>query len=100
MVEWLIGIVKYTTSKNTNFKMFIHFNNVNDCLFITLLTTLYKIENNSTLTAVAKYKAIGLKDGLCKFETIRTAEIYLHISQKTTPFSKYFQRHGANIMTS
>lgn len=77
-----------------------YFNNPNGCLFIELLTTLNVIEKNSTIKPDAKFKAVGLKEGLCKYETVLTAEIYLRIFQKTTSLSKYLQGHGVNIMAS
>jgi len=40
-----------------------------------------------------------LIQGLCKYETILTAQIYLRIFLKTTPLSKYLQGHGVNMMT-
>lgn len=68
-------------------------------MFIGLLTTLNEIEHSPILTADARL-AIGLKEGLCKFETILTAVIYLCVFQNTTPLSKFLQGDRVNIMTS
>jgi len=67
---------------------------------VKLLTTLFEIKNDVSITADARYKAIGLIEGLCKYKTILTAQIYLRIFQKTTPLSKYSQGHRINMMTS
>ncbi|VVC43792.1 Hypothetical protein CINCED_3A010399 [Cinara cedri] len=65
--------------------MLSHFKNPEPGLFVELITTLIEI------------KAIGLIEGLCKYETVLTAQIYLWIFQKTTPLSKYLQGHGATL---
>jgi len=81
-------------------KVFDHYNNPESSLFVELLTTLTEIKNNSTIKPDARFEAIGFIEGLCKYETILTANIYLLIYQKTTPLSKYLQGYGVNIMTS
>lgn len=80
--------------------MFGHFKQPEFGLFVELLTTLTEIKNNLSITADARYKAIGLIEGLYKYETILTDQIYLRIFQKTTPLFKCLQGYGVNMMTS
>ncbi|VVC40398.1 Hypothetical protein CINCED_3A021824 [Cinara cedri] len=80
--------------------MFGHFKNPVPGLFVELITTLIEIKNNPSTTADARFKAIGLIEGLCKYETVLIAQIYLQIFQKTTSLSKYLLGHGINMMTS
>ncbi|VVC43150.1 Hypothetical protein CINCED_3A003119 [Cinara cedri] len=65
-----------------------------------LITTLIQIKNNLSIIADARFKTIGLIEGLCKYEIVLTAQIYLRIFLKTTPLFKYLQGHGVNIITS
>jgi hypothetical protein len=69
---------------------------------VELLTTytLIEIKNSHSITADVQYKAIGLIEGLCKYETILTAQIYLRSFQKTTLHSKYLKGYGVNMMIS
>ncbi|KAL4143886.1 hypothetical protein QTP88_006140 [Uroleucon formosanum] len=59
-----------------------------------------EIETNSSIKSEARFKASGLKAGLCKYEIILTAQMYLRIFEKTTPLSKYHQGKEINIMTA
>lgn len=65
-----------------------------------LITTLTEIKNNLSIAADARYKIKGLVEGLCKYETILTAQIYLRIFLKLIQLLKYLQDHGVNMMTS
>ncbi|KAF0682229.1 zinc finger MYM-type protein 1-like [Aphis craccivora] len=95
-----IGETRWWSKHSALSKVFGNFKRPEPGLFVELLTTLIEIKNDVSITADARYKAIGLIEGLCKYETILTAQIYLRIFQKTTPLSKYLQGHGINMMTS
>ena len=49
---------------------------------------------------MVRAKARGFFEGLLKYETVLTAQIYLRIFQETTPLSKYLQTVGMDILTA
>ncbi|KAL4082844.1 hypothetical protein QTP88_029500 [Uroleucon formosanum] len=55
---------------------------------------------NLCIKSEARFKASGVKAGLCKYEIILTAQMYLRIFEKTTPLFKYLQGKEINIMTA
>lgn len=95
-----IGETRWWSKDSALTKVFGYYNNPEPGLFVELLITLIEIKNNCSITADARYKVIGLIEGLCKYETILSAQIYLCIFQKTTPLSKYLQSPGINMMTT
>lgn len=46
----------------------------------------------------ARYRAAGFIEGLSKFETVLTAQIFLRIFKITTSLSKYLQTSGIDIL--
>jgi len=95
-----IGETRWWSKDASLTKIFGNFNNPESGLFVDLILTLAEIETNSSIKSEARFKASGLKAGLCKYETILTAQMYLRIFEKTTPLSKYLQGKGINIMTA
>lgn len=47
-----------------------------------------------------KFKANGLLERLCKYESILTVQILLSIFEKTTFLSKYLQTKGIDLLKS
>jgi hypothetical protein len=81
-------------------KVFGYFNCFDNSLFFELVTSLEKICENSKIKPEARLKAIGFIEGLCKYETILIAQIYLRIFNITTPLSKYLQGHDVNFIAA
>ena len=79
-------------------KDFGYFNCFDNSLFIELVFSLEEICENSKIKLEACLKAIGFIEGLCKYETILTAQIYLRIFNITTLLSKYLQGLGVNFV--
>lgn len=69
-------------------------------MFVELITSLEEICENTNIKPEARLKASGFMEGLCKYETILTAQIYLRIFNKTTPLSKYLQGYGVNLVSA
>lgn len=80
-------------------KVFGYFNCFDNSLFVELVTSLEEICENSKIKLEARLKAIGLIKGLCKYETILTAQIYLRVFN-ITPLSKYLQGFGVNFLAA
>jgi hypothetical protein len=63
-------------------KVFVNFNEPENGLYVDLITTLDEIQNNLGITPDARFKTKNLKEGLLKYETILTAQMYLRIFLK------------------
>ena len=55
-------------------KIFGHFNEQENSLYIEIITTLEKIYTDSNIKSDIRYKSKGLLESLCKYETILTAQ--------------------------
>lgn len=62
--------------------------------------TLDTIVEDRTQKPTVRAKAKGFKDGLLKYETVLTAQIFLRIFEYNTPLSKYLQTRGMEIFTA
>lgn len=94
-----IGETRWWSKDAALTKVFGQFNEPKNGLYVDLIPTLDEIENNLGITPDARFKAKNLKEGLLKYETILTAQMYLGIFKKTT-LSKYLQEHGVNIIAA
>ena len=54
----------------------------------------------TNITPKARVKANGFIEGLLKYETILTAQIFLQIFQHTTPLSLYLQTSGMDLLSA
>jgi len=95
-----IGDTRWWSKDSALTKVFGYFNCFDDSLFVELVTSLEEICENSKIKPEARLKAIGYIEGLCKYETILTAQIYLRIFNITTPLSKYLQGYGVNFVAA
>lgn len=93
-----IGETRWWSKDLALTKVFGYFNNFDNSLFVELVTSLDEICKNSNIKPEARLKAIGFIEGLSKYETILTAQIYLRIFNITTPLSKYLQGRGVNFI--
>lgn len=60
------------------------------------LDTLEDTHQKPTVRAKAK----GFTEGLLKYVTVSTAQIFLRIFEHTSPLSKYLQTRGMDILTA
>ncbi|KAF0697077.1 zinc finger MYM-type protein 1-like, partial [Aphis craccivora] len=95
-----IGETRWWSKDSALTKVFGYFNNPDYCLFVELITSLEEIRENTNIKPEARLKANGFMEGLCKYETILTSQIYLRIFNKTTPLSKYLQGYGVNLVSA
>ncbi|KAI2644925.1 4-diphosphocytidyl-2-C-methyl-D-erythritol kinase [Labeo rohita] len=56
--------------------------------------------NLKTLATNARSKAKGYRDGLLRYETVLTAQLFLRIFEFTSPLSKYLQTSGMDILSA
>lgn len=69
-------------------------------LFVEVVSTLSAIMNLKTLASNARSKAKGYRDGLRRYETVLTAQLFLWIFEFTSPLSKYLQTTGMDILSA
>ncbi|KAL4096836.1 hypothetical protein QTP88_021719 [Uroleucon formosanum] len=79
-------------------KIFGHFNEQENSLYIELITTLEEIYTYSNIKSDIRYKSKGLLESLCKYETILTAQTFLRIFKYITHLSKYLQTRGLDLL--
>ena len=56
-----------------------------------VILTLSVLQGKDSMKTSARVKARGFIEGLLRYETILTAQIFLRIFEKTSPLSKYFK---------
>jgi hypothetical protein len=81
-------------------KIFGLFNEQENSLYIELITTLEEIYTDSNIKSDVhvRYKSKSLLESLCKYETILTAQTFLHIFKQTISLSKYFQTQDLDLL--
>lgn len=65
-----------------------------------VLSTLTAIQELKTVKGNVRTKARGYKEGLLRYETILTAQLFLRIFEHTSPLSKYLQTEGMDILSA
>jgi len=65
---------------------------------VELVLTLGEIEEDGSFASDIRCQAKGYLENLCKYETISCAQLFLRIFEKTTPFSKYLQTKGIDLL--
>lgn len=95
-----IGDTRWWSKDSSLTKVFGYFNKPDNCLFVELITSLEEICENKNIKPEARLKASGFIEGLCKYDTVLTAQTYLRIFSKTTPLSKYLQGYGVNLVAA
>lgn len=72
-----------------------------DCaIYVYLVLTLKAVQLDTTMKPTARAKVKGYIEGLLKYETILTAQIFLRIFERTSPLSKYLQTSGMDLLTT
>ena len=80
--------------------MFGHFGKPQNGLYMDAVLTLAAIEGKDHEKPTVRAKARGFREGLLKYETNLTAQIFLRIFELTTPLSKYLQTESMDILTA
>lgn len=94
----IIGETRWWAKHKALFTVFGSFKNPRKGLFVKLVITLYSIKEDKDFISEARVKAKGFLEAFCKFETILTAQLFLRIFEKTTPFSEYLQTKGIDLL--
>lgn len=95
-----IGATRWWAKDQALSKVFGCFGNPQEALFVEVLMTLHTIVNDRTQQPTVRAKAKGFTEGLLKFETVLTAQLFLRIFQQTSPLSKYLQTRGMDVITA
>lgn len=89
-----IGPTRWWAKDQALSKVFGCFRNPQGGLFFEVLMTL------DTIVPTVRVKAKGFIEGLLKYETVLTAQLFLRIFELTSPLSKYLQTRGMDIITA
>uniref|UniRef100_A0A3B3S3W6 HAT C-terminal dimerisation domain-containing protein n=1 Tax=Paramormyrops kingsleyae TaxID=1676925 RepID=A0A3B3S3W6_9TELE len=95
-----IGETRWWAKHDALNKIFGSFGKPQDSLYIDVLSTLTAIQELKTVKGNVRTKARGYKEGLLRYETILTAQLFLRIFEHTSPLSKYLQREGMDILSA
>lgn len=79
-------------------KVFGTYLNPKECLYVEIIQTLNSIYESNGFAQDVRFKAKCFIDGLLKYETILTANIFQEIFVYTTPLSLYLQTKGMNVV--
>lgn len=81
-------------------KVFGCFGNLDRALFVDLIITLKRIEEDDSFNDKARARARGYCEALLKHEMILVGQIFLRIFVETTPLSKYLQATGIDLIAA
>ncbi|KAJ8366427.1 hypothetical protein AAFF_G00355810 [Aldrovandia affinis] len=95
-----IGETRWGSKHEAVEKVFGHFGKPTNSLFLETVLTLAAIEQQANQKPTIRAKARGFKEGLLKYETVLTAQIFLRVFELTTPLSKYLQTKGMEILSA
>ncbi|KAJ8346852.1 hypothetical protein SKAU_G00282530 [Synaphobranchus kaupii] len=95
-----IGETRWWAKDSALKKVFGVFGKPDAGLYVDVILTLSAIQDQKNINATARVKAQGYIEGLLKYETILTAQIFLRIFDVTSPVSKYLQTSGMDILSA
>ncbi|KAL0149200.1 hypothetical protein M9458_055434 [Cirrhinus mrigala] len=95
-----IGETRWWAKHDALNKIFGSFGKPQDSLYIDVLSTLTAIQELKTVKGNVHTEARGYKEGLLRYETILTAQLFLRIFEHTSPLSKYLQTEGMDILSA
>lgn len=94
-----IGQTRWWAKDAALTKVFGCFGRPDSAMYIDLVLTLLAVQGDKTMKPTARAKVKGYIEGLLKYETILTAQIFLRIFEQTSPLSKYLQTSGMDLLT-
>lgn len=95
-----IGETRWWSTDSMLRKVFGDFGKPESGMYVALLFTLSAIKDQTNFNTNARIRAQGFIEGLLKYETILTAQIFLRISDVTSPVSKYLKTSGMDILSA
>lgn len=95
-----IGATRWGAKDPTLTKVFGHFGDPKDALYIDLLLTLASVVRDESLRSSGRVKAKTYIETLLRYEVILAAQIFLGIFQHISPLSKYLQTHEMDLLTA
>ncbi len=95
-----IGETRWWAKHDALKKIFGSFGKPQDCLYIDVVSTLGAIQEQKSVKANVRTKARGYKEGLLRYESILTAQLFLRMFEHTGPLSKYLQTGGVDILSA
>lgn len=95
-----IGQTRWWAKDAALTKVFGCFGRPDGALYIDLVLTLLAVQEDKTMKPTARAKMKGYIEGLLKYETILTAQIFLRVFEQTSPLSKYLQTSGMDLLTA
>lgn len=97
---FIIGETRWWAKDVALKRIFGSFGKPDQCVYIDVLRTLDRCQGQESLKTTARVKAKGYLEGLRRYETVLTAQLFLRIFEVTTPLSKYLQTHGVDILSA
>uniref|UniRef100_A0AAQ5XSS1 DUF4371 domain-containing protein n=1 Tax=Amphiprion ocellaris TaxID=80972 RepID=A0AAQ5XSS1_AMPOC len=95
-----VGETRWWAKHDALRKVFGNYGKPHDGLFVEVVSTLSAIMKLKTLASNARNKARGYRDGLLRYETVLTAQLFLRIFEITSALSKYLQTGGMDILSA
>lgn len=95
-----IGETQWWAKHNALKKIFGSLGKPEKGLYINALSTLTVIQEQTTVKGNVRTKARGYKEGLLRYETILTVQLFLRILEQTSPLSKYLQSGEMDILSA
>ncbi|XP_046884338.1 uncharacterized protein LOC124473114 isoform X1 [Hypomesus transpacificus] len=95
-----IGETRWWAKHHALRKVFGNFGRPDGGLFVEVVSTLSAIMKLKSLASNARNKARGYRDGLLRYETVLTAQLFLRVFEFTSPLSKYLQTGGMDILSA
>ncbi len=93
-----IGETRWWSKHTALSTIFGYFDNPKDGVFVQLVLILHEIQEDREFKPDIRCQARGFLEALCKYETVLCAQLFLRIFEKTTPFSKYLQTKGIDLL--
>ena len=92
----MIGATRWWSKHNALTKVFGAYGDTSDALYVELIKTLSRLEEQ--LTGEARLKASTYRQKLMSFELIICAHVFLRIFSVTSPLSRYLQTSGMDLL--
>ncbi|XP_051796629.1 protein FAM200A-like [Acanthochromis polyacanthus] len=96
----LIGETRWSSKDAALKKIFGSFAQPKNALYVDLVETLSKIQNNLQFKPAVRVKAHAFIESLIKYETVLTAQLFLRVFTLTSPLSKYLQTNAMDLLTA
>lgn len=96
----LIGETRWSSKDAALKKIFGSFAQPKNALYVDLVETLSKIQDNLQFKPAVRVKAHAFIESLTKYDTVLTAQLFLRVFTLTSPLSKYLQTNAMDLLTA